>query len=196
LEKQNLSLFTRIVYHVLLWIFDRQGWHVVNANPSLRKCIIIAAPHTSNWDFVYVMGARARLGLPLSYVGKKQMFRWPLGRVMRELGGFPVDRSTSKNYVQTIIDEFEKRDEFMLIIAPEGKRGAVTRWKTGFYHMAMGAGVPLVLGVCDYARKEVGLHRAIMPTGDYARDVSQIMDFYKQAVPRHPSQGSVDFGSI
>jgi hypothetical protein len=109
---------------------------------------------------------------------------------------FSVDRSGSKNFVQTIIDEFAKRDEFILIIAPEGRRGAVTRWKTGFYHMALGAGVPLVVGVCDYGRKEVGLRHAIMPTGDYAKDVTLIMGFYNQVVPRHPLQSSVDFGSL
>lgn len=188
------SWLARAIRAVVVWYYRRQGWSEVNANPDLRKCVIIAAPHTSNWDFVYFLGAATTLDLPLSFMGKKQLFRWPIGRAMRDLGGIPIDRSASHNYVQMMVDEFEKRDAFMLTIAPEGTRSAVARWKTGFYHIAVQAKVPLVLGVMDYKKKQVGLAGAIWPTGHYLNDMAQVLEFYKKATPRHPRKGTVDFG--
>jgi 1-acyl-sn-glycerol-3-phosphate acyltransferase len=190
----KLSWLARAIRAVVLWYYRRQGWSEVNANPDLRKCVIIAAPHTSNWDFVYFLGAATTLNLPLSFMGKKQLFRWPIGKAMRELGGIPVDRSASHNYVQMMVDEFAKRDSFMLTIAPEGTRSAVARWKTGFYHIAVQAKVPLVLGLMDYKKKQVGLAGAIWPTGDYLKDMAKVLEFYQQTTPLYPRKGSVDFG--
>ena len=193
-ENTKLSWLARAIRWVVLWYYRRQGWTEVNANPDLRTCVIIAAPHTSNWDFVYFLGAATTLNVPLSFMGKKQLFRWPIGRAMRELGGIPVDRSASHNYVQMMVDEFAQRDAFMLTIAPEGTRSAVARWKTGFYHIAMQAKVPLVLGLMDYQEKQVGLAGAIWPTGDYLKDMEKVLEFYKATTPLHPRKGSVDFG--
>lgn len=190
----KLSWLARAIQSVVLWYYRRQGWSEVNANPELRKCVIIAAPHTSNWDFVYFLGAVLTLNLPLSFMAKKQLFRWPLGKAMRELGGIAIDRSASHNYVQMMVDEFDKRDEFMLTIAPEGTRSAVARWKTGFYHIAVQAKVPLVLGLMDYKKKQVGLAGAIWPTGHYLKDMAKVLEFYKMATPRHPRNSTVDFG--
>ncbi|MFM7027868.1 MAG: lysophospholipid acyltransferase family protein [Chakrabartia sp.] len=195
-QNRDLSLLARAIRRVVLWIYRRQGWTEVNANPDLRKCVIIAAPHTSNWDFVYFLGAATMLNVPLSFMGKKQLFRWPLGRAMRELGGIAVDRSGPQNYVQLMVDEFAKRDDFMLTIAPEGTRSKVARWKTGFYHIAVQAKVPLVLGLMDYEKKQVGLAGAIWPSGDYLKDMEKVLEFYQSTTPRHPRQGSVDFGQI
>jgi 1-acyl-sn-glycerol-3-phosphate acyltransferase len=192
----KLSLLTRIMKGAILWFYRRKGWTEVNDNPGLRKCIVIAAPHTSNWDFVYFIGAGTALNLPLSFVGKKSLFRWPFGRAMVEMGGVPVDRSKSTNFVDMMIAEFAKRDTFMLTIAPEGTRGAVKKWKTGFYHIAVGAKVPLVLGMMDYGKKRVGLAGAIWPTGDYAKDMQKVLAFYQTTTPRHPHDGSVDFGTV
>ena len=193
---KKLSLLARLIRFVVLWYYRRQGWTEVNANPELRKCVIIAAPHTSNWDFVYFLGAATALELPLSFMGKKQLFRGPMGRAMRDLGGIAVDRSTSTNAVQAMVDEFAKRDSFMLTIAPEGTRSAVARWKTGFYHIAVQAKVPLVLGLMDYKKKQVGLAGAIWPTGDYLKDMEKVLEFYQTTTPLYPRQGSVDFGQI
>jgi 1-acyl-sn-glycerol-3-phosphate acyltransferase len=193
---KRVSWLAGAIRSVIMWYYRRQGWTEVNANPDLRKCVIIAAPHTSNWDFVYFLGAATALKLPLSFMGKKQLFRWPLGRAMRDLGGIAVDRSTSRNAVQAMVDEFAKRDSFMLTIAPEGTRSAVARWKTGFYHIALQAKVPLVLGLMDYEKKQVGLAGAIWPTGDYLKDMEKVLEFYQTTTPRYPRQGSVDFGQI
>src|SRR5690606_27499358 len=100
------------------------------APPADRRCIVIAAPHTSNWDFVNVLGLTNALGIKAHFMGKSSLFRWPMGRFMRDMGGVAVDRSASRNYVDAMIAEFAARDEFMLIIAPEGTRSAVTQWRT------------------------------------------------------------------
>jgi 1-acyl-sn-glycerol-3-phosphate acyltransferase len=115
--------------------------------------------------------------------------------MMHEMGGVPVDRGRSTNFVDAMVAEFAKRDDFMLTIAPEGTRGKVKQWKTGFYHIAMGANVPLVIGMMDYAKKQVGLVAAIWPTGDYAKDMEQVSEFYRTTTPKHPSQGTPDFGT-
>ncbi len=187
------GLLARIILNTILWYYKKQGWTEVNANPDLRKCVIIAAPHTSNWDFIYYIGAIERLGLKARFAGKKSLFRWPFGKAMVELGGVPVDRSKSNNFVDAMAAEFHQNDDFMLTIAPEGTRGKVKKWKTGFYHIAVQANVPLVIGMMDYAKKEVGLAGAIWPTGDYAKDMEKVLAFYQNTTPRHPHDGTVDF---
>jgi 1-acyl-sn-glycerol-3-phosphate acyltransferase len=123
-------------------------------------------------------------------MGKASLFRWPWGRTMRDLGGIPVDRRQANNMVDAMVAEFAKRDEFMLTIAPEGTRGKVRQWKSGFYHIAMGAGVPMVCGMMDYKRKVVGLGPAIWPTGDYEADMVQISRIYSQCTPKYPDSYS------
>lgn len=184
------GLVARLLTAVIDRWFGYQGWTVEGAAVEPRKFVIIAAPHTSNWDFVYFVGASKRLNLNLSFMGKKSLFRWPFGRMMREMGGIPVDRSKSGNYVDAMIDEFAKRSEFMLTIAPEGTRGKVRQWRTGFYHIAVGAGVPLVCGLMDYKRKVVGLGPAIWPTGDYAKDMEQVTAYYSRCTPKFPERGN------
>ncbi len=196
MDQQNLSLMTRIIRSAIVWFYKQQRWTVFNKVPDIRKCVVIAVPHTSNWDFIYIMGAKHELNIPLSFVGKRSLFRWPFGRMMREMGGVPVDRNTSSNFVDAMVNEFDARDTFMLTIAPEGTRGKVKRWKTGFYHIAVGAKVPLVIGVMDYAKKTVGLEGAIWPTGNYEQDMAQVSEFYRTTTPKNPDQGTPDFGTL
>ena len=186
----NKGLVARLLTAVIDRWFGYRGWTVEGKAVEPRKFVIIAAPHTSNWDFVYFVGASKRLNLNLSFMGKKSLFRWPFGRMMREMGGIPVDRSKSGNYVDAMIAEFAKRSEFMLTIAPEGTRGKVRQWRTGFYHIAVGAGVPLVCGLMDYKRKVVGLGPAIWPTGDYAKDMEQVTAYYSRCTPKFPERGN------
>lgn len=170
--------------------FRRQGWTVEGRAAEPRKFIVIAAPHTSNWDFLYFIGAAESLNLDLSFMGKKSLFRWPFRKLMQDMGGIPVDRSKSQGYVEQMVEEFARRDEFMLTIAPEGTRGKVRQWRTGFYHIAVGAKVPLVCGLMDYKRKVVGLGPAIWPSGDYAKDMEQVVAYYAQCTPKHPDRGN------
>ena len=172
-----------------LW-FRLNGWTVEGSAPSSRKFVIIAAPHTSNWDFVYFLGGARALNLNLSFMGKASLFRGMFGKTMRELGGIPVDRSKSNNAVAAMAAEFNERDEFMLTIAPEGARGRASEWKSGFYQIAMAAGVPMVCGMMDYKRKVVALGEAIMPTGDYAADMVRISECYRSCSPKYPQRAT------
>ncbi len=170
--------------------YARQGWSEERIIPAERKFVIIAAPHTSNWDFLYFLALADKLDLPLYFMGKDSLFRWPFGRFMREMGGIPVDRSKANNMVDQMIAEFGARENFMLTIAPEGTRGKVRQWKTGFYHIAVGAGVPLVCGLMDYGKKRGGLGPAIWPTGDYEADMAKVSEYYRQCTPKPPDKGN------
>lgn len=178
----------RLLKRLIVAWFMRQGWTVEGRAPEPRKFVVIAAPHTSNWDFVYFIGAADQLNLDLSFVGKKSLFRWPFARLMRDMGGIPVDRTKSTNYVDTMVREFARREEFMLTIAPEGTRGRTSGWRSGFYHIALGAGVPLVCGFMDYRRKAVGLGMTFWPTGDYEADLKTLFDYYAGHTPKFPSR--------
>lgn len=156
-----------------------------------RKFVVIAAPHTSNWDFLYFLALGIKLNLPLSFMGKATMFRWPFRKVMKDLGGIPVNRSQSFNMVDQMIAEFKNRDTFMLTIAPEGTRGKVRQWKTGFYHIALGAGVPLVCGMMDYKKKIGGLGPPIWPTGNYEADMAKVSEYYRHCTPKYPEKGNI-----
>ncbi len=184
----GVSPVSRAAKSALLTLYRRHGWRAEGVVPSPRRFVIIAAPHTSNWDFLYFLGLTQALGIDAHFMAKKQLFRWPLGGFMRDIGGIMVDREKGGNYVAAMAQEFARRDEFMLTIAPEGTRGAVRQWRTGFYQIALAAQVPMVIGLMDYARKVGGLGPAIMPTGDYAADMAPIVEFYRSVTPRHPAK--------
>jgi 1-acyl-sn-glycerol-3-phosphate acyltransferase len=188
LETRQPSLISRAVQALLLWFYRRMGWTAHGAPPESRRCVIIAAPHTSNWDFIYYIGLTKSLGVQPYFMAKTSLFRWPMRNFMLDMGGVPVDRKKGGNYVQAMIDEFANRDEFMLTIAPEGTRGSVRQWKTGFYHIALGAGVPMVVGMMDYGRKSGGLGPAIWPTGDYEADMAKVAAVYADVTPKHPEK--------
>jgi 1-acyl-sn-glycerol-3-phosphate acyltransferase len=186
------SLVSRLLRRVLVGIYHRHGWRAFGEVPSPRKFVLIAAPHSSNWDFIYFIGLTQELGITPHFMAKSSLFRWPFTNFLLDMGGVQVDRSSKQNYVQQMIDEFGKRDEFMLTIAPEGTRSSVGTWKTGFYHIAMGAKVPIVIGMMDYATRTGGLGAAIWPTGDYAADMAKVAEYYRKVTPKYPSKGMVD----
>ncbi|MGE5855938.1 MAG: 1-acyl-sn-glycerol-3-phosphate acyltransferase, partial [Syntrophaceae bacterium] len=127
---------------------------------------------------------------------KHTVFRWPFRGVLRWLGAIPIDRTKSTDVVTQMVEELKRRAELVLLIAPEGTRKKVTRWKTGFYHIACGAGVPLVLAFLDYARKEGGLGPILHPTGDFEADMAEILCFYATVTGRHPEKtGTVEIRS-
>ena len=191
-----MGWLARAVKGVLVAFFKTQGWTVEGTAPTPRKFVVIAAPHTSNWDFVYFMGATDALNLNLSFMGKDSLFRWPFGGIMRDLGGIPVDRSKNNDAVSAMVAEFGRRDEFMLTIAPEGSRDRAGKWKTGFYHIAMGAKVPMVCGMMDYKRKVVGLGPALMPSGDYEKDMAELARFYAACTPQCPEKATFQPGTL
>ena len=180
------SLLTRVVLAVLLWVYRRRKLKILGQAPETKRFVIVGAPHTRNWDFIFFLGGTHQLGIHPAVMGKHSLFKWPMERFMREMGGVPVVRSSRHNYVEQMIDEFGKRDEFMLVIAPEGTRKGAAKWKSGFYHIAIGAGVPIVPGWVDYEAGCAGLGPAIMPTGDYSADMARIAAFFAEVMPGHP----------
>lgn len=185
------SWLSQLLRRALVGVYRRHGWRAHGVIPEPRKFVLIAAPHTSNWDFVYFIGLTEELGFMPRFMAKASLFRWPWKNFLLDMGGVPVDRSSKQNYVQAMIDEFKRRDEFMLTVAPEGTRSTVRAWKTGFYHIAMGAGVPLVVGMMDYGTKTGGLGPAIWPTGDYAADMKKVAEIYATVTPKNPANGMV-----
>lgn len=186
------SRLSRLFRRALVIIYRANGWRATGEIPEPRKFVLIAAPHTSNWDFVNFIGLTEDLGITPHFMAKTSLFRWPFRNFMLDMGGVPIDRSANKNYVEAMINEFKRRKQFMLTVAPEGTRGSVKTWKTGFYHIAMGAGVPLVVGMMDYGTKTGGLGAAIWPTGDYRADMAKVAEIYASVTPKHPSKGMTE----
>lgn len=170
----------------LLW-YRLGKWKVVSRFPKgLNKAVITAAPHTSNEDFPVGIGAWYPENRNANFIAKKELFEGPLGFMIRATGGIPIDRATSKNMVQQVADEFAKRDELLLVIAPEGTRAWKPRWKTGFYYIAKTAGVPIVLAYMDFAKKEVGMGELFWPTDDVEADFRYIEKFYANVSAKYP----------
>lgn len=190
------ALLSRVLRWFLLWFYRTRGWTAYGTPPADLRGVIIAAPHTSNWDFVNFVGLTHALGVKAHFMGKKELFRWPLNRFMHDMGGVPVDRGVRHDYVAQMVAEFERRKHFLLTVAPEGTRGAVRTWRTGFYHIALGAKVPLLVGMMDYGTKSGGLGPVIWPTGDYAADMKKVAEFYRSVTPKNPARGITDFGLL
>ena len=181
------SLSSRLVKRAVLALFRWKGWKLDPAIPVPRRCVMLGVPHTSNWDFVFFTGATYHYGITPSFMGKTSLFRWPLRRFMFDMGGVPVDRSAKdKNYVDQVVAAFAGREELALVIAPEGTRSPQRGWRSGFYHIAFKAGVPIVPAWVDNAAKRGGIGPPIMPTGDYAADLGKILAFYQSVMPGHP----------
>lgn len=172
----------RLVAKLLLRLW---GWRLKGDWPDLPKMVLICAPHTSNWDGIWMLCAAAHWRVRLRYMGKKSLTEGPFGGFVKWTGCIPVDRSKSNDLVAQMAREFATREELVLAIPPEGTRGKVEKWKSGFYHIARGAGVPLVMAVLDYGRKEVRVSGAIWPSGDYAADFALIRGHYEAAVGKH-----------
>ena len=162
------------------------GWKFEGAMPNEPRFVVIVAPHTSNWDFPLGVAALFSLGFRVSFLGKHTLFKWPLGMFMRWLGGVPVDRSVSRDRVTEAIGAFRSSEKLVLAIAPEGTRKRVTEWKTGFYHVALGAGVPIVTVAFDYGRKTVRIGPPFRPSGERDADIAELKDFYRGIVARRP----------
>jgi 1-acyl-sn-glycerol-3-phosphate acyltransferase len=179
----RISILSRIVHRVLIALYRRRGWRFEGNPPGVAKCVVTGAPHTSNWDFVFVLGAVEQLGLEPAFIGKHTLFRWPLTRFMRDMGGISVDRGKRANFVEQVVAEFSARDELALVVAPEGSRGSDGTWRSGFYHIALNAGVPIVPAWVDHARMCGGIGEPIMPSGDYRADMARIAAFYRAKRP-------------
>lgn len=175
-----IALIGRVIYRVL-------GWKCVGQTPTFKKYVIIAAPHTSNWDGFFLIGAASMLNLKFSFFGKHSLFKGPMGWFLRSRGGIPLDRSRNQSFVGQAVSWFDRLETFALGVAPEGTRQLTTGWKTGFYYIALKARVPIVLGYIDYAKKEGGiLPEVLIPTGNIDQDFETLQRLYGPLVARHP----------
>jgi len=164
------------------------GWRCEGRPPQNAKFVVIAAPHTSNWDFLYTLCMAFIYRLRPRIMMKSSWFFWPMGPLMRWLGAIPVDRSRSHNVVAQSVAAFARYEDLVLVVPPAGTRKRVMRWKTGFYHIAHGARVPIALGFLDYGRKVGGFGPALEPTGDIEADMRRIRRFYDPVAGKYPLQ--------
>lgn len=185
------NVFLTIIGKLWLRIW---GWEVEGRLPSKPKFVIILAPHTSNWDGLLILPAAFALGLKLNFLGKKELFTWPIGGFMRSLGGIPVDRHARIDLVGQIVDEVAERDQVVIGIAPEGTRSLTKYWKSGFYYIAEQANIPLGFAYLDYDRKCAGFDEGITISGDVEADLALIRQFFSKAKPKYPEKaGEIAF---
>lgn len=166
------------------------GWKIVgNTNFSkdtVKKAVIIAAPHTSFYDFFVGISLRKIVDVKTNFIGKKELFKWPLGVYFRSVGGVALDRTSGQNKVQAIAQLFKTKEEFRLTLAPEGTRGKVEEWKTGFYYIAKEANVPIIMFTLDFKNKQNKISEPFYPTDDITADLAYIKSFFKGVVGKIP----------
>jgi 1-acyl-sn-glycerol-3-phosphate acyltransferase len=171
-------------------ILKSLGWKLIDLPQRPQRAVVIAYPHTSNWDFPLTLLALAAMPYSAQWVAKDSLFRGLMGPIMRGLGGVAVNRRERTGFVERVAEEFRRRDNFHLIIATEGTRRLQAGWKSGFYRIAMAAGVPVIMAVVDYGKREVGLLSTITLSGDEAADMARIAACYEGRTGYHPENAS------
>jgi 1-acyl-sn-glycerol-3-phosphate acyltransferase len=166
------------------------GWRTEVVWPPGPKCVLVVYPHTSNWDFVVGYLAKLAVGLPAHFIGKDALFRWPLGILFRAMGGFPVNRRESTGLVGALKREMDGRSWMWLAVAPEGTRKFTDHWRSGFYHLALAAKIPIGLVYLDYRRRVLGISTYLTPSGDEEADLEAIRRAYAGVEGCRPAQAS------
>lgn len=174
----STPLLTPLLRGLALVILALTGWSTRGEPLAHQRCVLIGAPHTSNWDFPLMLLVVLKLKLRVFWMGKHTLFPFPFGWLMKWLGGIPINRSASHNVVNETVRQYAENDQLIVLIPPEGTRSKVTRWKTGFYHIANNAEVPILLGYVDASKKEAGFADFFTPTGDLEKDMVEIQAFY------------------
>lgn len=161
------------------WLLGRCGWRLAGVLPDEPKLVVIAAPHSSNWDAVWGLLFKIALRLDVHFIGKREAFFWPLGPILRRLGGIPIDRAAAHDVVGEMRREFARRERFWLAIAPEGTRRRVHKWKSGFWRIARAADVPILPVYFHYPDRTIGLGPLFRPSADCAADIARLREFYR-----------------
>jgi 1-acyl-sn-glycerol-3-phosphate acyltransferase len=170
------------------------GWRIVLEPLPGPKGVIMVYPHTSNWDFLYGILFRFGSGLPVQWMGKHSLFRWPIGGLMRRMGGIAVNRSAAQGMIGALLEEYARRDTLWIAIAPEGTRSHTPHLKSGFYRIAVEGKLPCGLGFIDYATRSVGIDGYVHFTGDVERDVAMLREHYAgRRGKRHELAGTFQF---
>jgi len=173
-------------------IFLLTGWKAEGEAQKVPKSVMIAVPHTSNWDFVWMVMVAFQLHQKIYWMGKDTLFEGAMGPVLRWFGGVPVNRRSRNNLVDQMVETINESESIILTVPPEGTRGHVTEWKTGFYYIALGANVPIACSYLDWGRKRSGVGLELMPTGDIDKDFDEIKAFYKGMSGKRPEYFSID----
>lgn len=173
--------------------FKLMGWKITGTiDEKIKKCVLMVFPHTCNFDFFIGLFSRGIINMEMNFVGKKELFVFPFGYYFRSIGGAAIDRSGGKNLVDSIVDIFKSREVFRLAIAPEGTRKKVNELKSGFYFIALKAGVPIIPIAFDYGKKEVKIGEPFSPTGNYESDLKVLSTFYNDVKGKFPEK-QLDF---
>lgn len=190
-HSMHSTIFNSTLFHPPLRWLSRQflkmkGWQVdFSAIEGIDKCVLIGAPHTSNWDLPYALMLGFSQDLPIYWMGKVQIFKFPFRHLMMWLGGIPIDRSKSVNVVSQAAAQLQQADQLYLVIAPEGTRSQVDEWKSGFYHIAHQAGVPVMATYIDWRTRRAGIYTAYYTSGDADKDIAEIKALYGDLLLRH-----------
>jgi 1-acyl-sn-glycerol-3-phosphate acyltransferase len=168
------------------WILTRRGWAFEGSVPPDPKWIAIGAPHTSNWDFFVFLAAIYHWDIEARFLGKHTLFWWPLGALMRKLGGIPVHRNRARGVVEQVAEAFQSSEEMVLVIAPEGTRGVARWWKSGFLEIARATSVPIVFAAVDFRTRTVTLAEPIAFEGDVSGFMDEARSFYHDKRGLHP----------
>jgi 1-acyl-sn-glycerol-3-phosphate acyltransferase len=181
-----------MIKFLLKYFFKFSGWKVTGGIPSeIKHCIIIVAPHTSNWDFIYGIGSLGWLHIDIKYLAKKELFLFPFKKFFTSLGGIPVDRAKKNSLVDQVVLMFKEMEMLYVVFPPEGTRKKNAKWKTGFYYAAVKAGVPIFFSFIDYPSKTAGIGPHFYPTGNKEEDFDKIRAFYKNVVGKNPDNFSL-----
>ena len=168
-----------------------RGWRVEGAVPNIPRMVMIVAPHTSNWDFLTGLWVKLAMRMGARFIGKHTLFHGPMGVFMRWLGGVPVDRSAAAGFADETARVLKDAERMTLVIAPEGTRKRTDKWKSGFYRIAMAAGVPIVLATFDYPRKVISFGPVFQPTGDYEKDLRELQSHFRADMALRPENYGV-----
>jgi len=190
------ALIFRALGKFIIWLF---GWKVdQHLKSDFRRCVVVAAPHTSNWDFVIARAAFEVMEIPVRFTIKKEWTTGPIGWLLIALGAIGIDRKQKDSqlqpisYVEAMVNLFHNNEELAVLVTPEGSRKRVEHWKTGFYHIAKQANVPIAFGYMDYKTKVAGIGKVIWPSEDMEADMKEVMRFYKGIHPKFPELFSID----
>jgi len=164
------------------------GWKAIGKTPDDPKYVLIAAPHTSNWDLFFMLAIALKMRIKIYWMGKEAIFKFPFRGFMMWMGGIPVDRSKSNDMVKAIADIFSENETLAITVPPEGTRSHTVYWKTGFYHIANTAQVPICCGFLDFKKREGGIGPLVYPTGDIDKDMVKIKAFYSTITGKYPNR--------
>lgn len=182
-----------MITRFFIFLFKLNGWKIVGeVPPHIKKAVVIAAPHTSNWDFIYAMAIFRMSKLNVRYLIKKEMNFFPLSILLENTGAIPVERNKKQKLTDQIIEKFNQCEKLLVTVPAEGTRKRVEKWKSGFYYAALGANVPILPGYLDYKKKEGGFGLAIYPTGNVEEDLLKLKNFFAEKTGKYPEKFNLE----